>query len=219
MPKLSEAPLPDVRGELQALAIDCSGSGIQTLIFERRFHVGELDTLAQLIRAALLKSRSPQRRIARPGGRPNYWSMAWKEFKSTRNGSKVDTVLASLIEGTRGIWRKCRRARMPMRPSRRRVSRDLSAVLRLLRAPDAPVGSGTRTPLRRKRRVPFTERWTKRAGKRSPCSERDFSEWPARRGKNHSRICCVFLKFLCWSLSAPNSISAKYLRRPCERHL
>jgi len=38
MPKLSEAPLPDVRGELQALAIELQRVGIQTLIFERRFH-------------------------------------------------------------------------------------------------------------------------------------------------------------------------------------
>src|ERR1700739_1245372 len=55
-PKLRGAPLPDVKGELKHLAGDFQLAGIQTLVVLRQFHVGELDTLAQLIRAALLKS-------------------------------------------------------------------------------------------------------------------------------------------------------------------
>jgi len=56
VPKLSEAPIPDAKGELKHLASDFQLAGIQTLVVLRQFHVGELDTLAQLIRAALLKS-------------------------------------------------------------------------------------------------------------------------------------------------------------------
>src|SRR5262249_35009466 len=46
IPKLNEAPVPDPKGELRTLASDFQLAGIQTLIFLRQFHVGELDTLA-----------------------------------------------------------------------------------------------------------------------------------------------------------------------------
>src|ERR1700681_1079528 len=52
VPKLSDAHLPDVRGEMQALAQDLQRAGIQSLSFARQFHVGELDTLAQLFKAS-----------------------------------------------------------------------------------------------------------------------------------------------------------------------
>src|SRR5262249_14166963 len=64
LPMLSEAPLPDVRGELEALAEELQKAGIQTLVCERRFHVGELDTLAQLVKAALLKSEESKKKSA-----------------------------------------------------------------------------------------------------------------------------------------------------------
>ena len=98
MPKLSEAALPDVRGELQALAIDLQRAGIQTLIFERRFHVGELDTLAQLVKAALLKSEESSKKNS-----TSWWTAKLLEHGvegiqvNTPTERKVDTVLASLI--------------------------------------------------------------------------------------------------------------------------
>ena len=55
-PKISEVPLPDAKGELQALARELQRAGIHTLIFAREFHVGELDTLAQLVKTTLLTS-------------------------------------------------------------------------------------------------------------------------------------------------------------------
>jgi PilZ domain-containing protein len=98
MPKLSEAPLPDVRGELQALAIELQRAGIQTLIFERKFHVGELDTLAQLIKVALLKSEESSKKSSK-----SWWTAKLLEHGvegiqvNTQTERKVDTVLASLI--------------------------------------------------------------------------------------------------------------------------
>src|SRR5271167_4545708 len=61
-PKLSDAHLPDVRGEMQSLAQDLQRAGIQSLVFARQFHVGELDTLAQLMRSSLLKSEESANR-------------------------------------------------------------------------------------------------------------------------------------------------------------
>ena len=78
VPKLSEAPIPDVKGELKHLAGDFQLAGIQTLVVLRQFHVGELDTLAQLIRAALLNQTSRQRKNAVPGGLRSSSNMAWK---------------------------------------------------------------------------------------------------------------------------------------------
>ncbi len=98
MPKLSEAPLPDVRGELQSLATELQRAGIQTLIFERKFHVGELDTLAQLIKAALLKSEESSKKSSK-----SWWTAKLLEHGvegiqvNTQTDRKVDTVLASLI--------------------------------------------------------------------------------------------------------------------------
>jgi hypothetical protein len=98
MPKLSEAPLPDVRGELQALAIELQRVGILTLVFERRFHVGELDTLAQLIKEALLKSEGSHKKNSK-----SWWTAKLLEHGvegiliNTQTERKVDTVLASLM--------------------------------------------------------------------------------------------------------------------------
>ncbi|GAC1631598.1 MAG: hypothetical protein NVS9B14_03650 [Candidatus Acidiferrum sp.] len=98
MPKLSEAPLPDVRGELQSLASELQRAGIQTLVFERKFHVGELDTFAQLLKAALLKSEAPPKKSSK-----SWWTAKLLEHGvegikiNTQTERKVDTVLASLI--------------------------------------------------------------------------------------------------------------------------
>jgi hypothetical protein len=97
-PKMGEAHLADARGELQALAADLQRSGIHSLIFGRKFHVGELDTLSQLTKAALLRSEEPAK----------HGSMPWWPARLLESGvegiqvnastdRKVDTVLASLM--------------------------------------------------------------------------------------------------------------------------
>ena len=98
VPKLNEAPLPDPKGELQHLAADFQLAGIQTLVILRQFHVGELDTLAQLIRAALLKSKGPL-----PNKRNSWWNAKLLEYGvegilvNAQTDRKVDTVLSSLV--------------------------------------------------------------------------------------------------------------------------
>jgi len=97
-PKLSDSHLPDVRGEMQALAADLQRAGIQSLSFARRFHVGELDTLAQLMKTSLLKSEEPAKR-----GGSSWWPVRLLENRvegitaNTQTERKVDTVLASLV--------------------------------------------------------------------------------------------------------------------------
>jgi hypothetical protein len=98
VPKLNEAPLPDHKGELRHLAADFQLAGIQTLVILRQFHVGELDTLTQLIRAALLKSKDPL-----PNKRNSWWSAKLLEYGvegilvNAQTDRKVDTVLSSLV--------------------------------------------------------------------------------------------------------------------------
>jgi len=97
-PKVSETQLPDLRGEMHALAADLQRAGIQTLKFSRKFHVGELDTLARLTKASLLKSTVPAR-----GGKSSWWPAKLLENHvegiavNTQTDRRVDTVLASLI--------------------------------------------------------------------------------------------------------------------------
>src|SRR6202047_2262558 len=97
-PKLSEAPLADARGDLHELAKDLQRAGIHTLFFARAFHVGELDTLAQLVRATLLKSEGTWKQGTAP-----WWPEQLVENRvegisvNTQTERKVDSVLASLI--------------------------------------------------------------------------------------------------------------------------
>jgi hypothetical protein len=97
VPKLSEAPLPDVRGDLYNLAIDLHRAGIHILAFAPKFHVGELDTLAQLAKGPLIES-----------GHSTKEALAWWPAKllenrvegiavNTQTERNIDTVLASLI--------------------------------------------------------------------------------------------------------------------------
>ncbi|HSC44469.1 MAG TPA: hypothetical protein VLC94_01505, partial [Candidatus Acidoferrum sp.] len=98
VPKLSEAPVPDPRNELRHLIFDFQLAGIQTLVILRQFHVGELDTLAQLLRASLLKSDESSKKK-----RGAWWTAKLLEFGvegilvNAQTDRKVDTVLASLI--------------------------------------------------------------------------------------------------------------------------
>jgi PilZ domain len=97
-PKINDAHLPDIRGEMQSLAQDLQRVGIQSLAFARQFHVGELDTLAQLFKASLLRSEDS---IKRGGGL--WWAERFAEKRvegisiNTQTERKVDTVLASLM--------------------------------------------------------------------------------------------------------------------------
>jgi hypothetical protein len=98
VPKLSDGHLPDGRGEMQSLALDLQRAGILSLGFARQFHVGELDTLAQLFKASLLRSEDA---IKRAGG--SWWTARFSENRvegisiNTQTERKVDTVLASLM--------------------------------------------------------------------------------------------------------------------------
>ncbi|HKF24387.1 MAG TPA: hypothetical protein VKB24_00385, partial [Candidatus Acidoferrum sp.] len=98
VPKLNEAPLPDPKNELRHLALDFQLAGVQTLVILRQFHVGELDTLAQLLRASLLKSDESFKK-----NRNAWWTAKLLEFGvegiqvNTQTDRKVDAVLASLI--------------------------------------------------------------------------------------------------------------------------
>jgi hypothetical protein len=98
VPKLSDAHLPDARGEMQALARDLQHAGIGTLVFSKKFHVGELDTFARLAKASLLRSEEPAK-----DANNAWWPARLLEHRvegisvNTQTERKVDTVLASLI--------------------------------------------------------------------------------------------------------------------------
>lgn len=98
VPKLTDGHLPDARGEFHAFATDLQRAGVHTLYFSTKFHVGELDTLAQLIKSGLLRSEEPAKRLG--AGR---WPEQLREHRvegihiNTLTERKVDTVLASLI--------------------------------------------------------------------------------------------------------------------------
>jgi PilZ domain-containing protein len=96
-PRIGDAHLPDARGEMQALAGDLHRAGIRSLVFSRKFHVGELDTLARLMNASLLESKGPANEA------DAWWQASLLENRvegisiNTQGERKVDTVLASLI--------------------------------------------------------------------------------------------------------------------------
>jgi hypothetical protein len=98
VPRVSDAHLPDARGEMQALAADLQRAGVHALVFSNKFHVGELDTLAQLMKASLLRSEEP----AKDTGNA-WWPARLLENRvegisvNTQTERRVDTVLASLI--------------------------------------------------------------------------------------------------------------------------
>ncbi len=98
LPRLNEGHLPDPRGEFHALATDLQRAGIHTIFFSSKFHVGELDTLAHLIKDTLLRSEESARRLGIGG-----WAERLREQRvegiqiNTLTERKVDSVLASLI--------------------------------------------------------------------------------------------------------------------------
>lgn len=96
--QVSDGHLPDARGEMQALAADLQRVGVCSLVFSRKFHVGELDTIVRLMRESLLKSEEPA-----SDARTAWWPARLLENRvegisvNTHTDRKVDTVLASLI--------------------------------------------------------------------------------------------------------------------------
>lgn len=98
--KLRDSHLPDARGEFYALATDLARADIQTIFFAEKFHVGELDTLARLIKAALLRSEESAKQMGK-GWWPN--QLRGQRVQgiqvNTLTERKVDSVLASLIAG------------------------------------------------------------------------------------------------------------------------
>lgn len=97
-PRIGDAHLPDARGEMQALAADLQRAGIHALSFSKKFHVGELDNLAGLVKASLLRSEDPAN-----GSGNAWWPARLLENRvegisiNTQTERRVDTVLASLI--------------------------------------------------------------------------------------------------------------------------
>ena len=98
VPKHGDEPLADPRGELQALAKELERTGIHTITFGREFHVGELDTMAQLVRSSLLTSEESAKHDATAR-----WSALLTENRvegitvNTQSDRRVDSVLASMI--------------------------------------------------------------------------------------------------------------------------
>ena len=96
--KITEGHLPDARGEMQALAADLQRVGVWSVVFSRKFHVGELDTIVRLMRESLLKPEEPAN-----DSRNAWWPARLLENRvegisvNTHTDRKVDTVLASLI--------------------------------------------------------------------------------------------------------------------------
>ena len=98
VPKIGEHQIPDLKGDMAGLAADLQRSGINTLVFAAKFHVGELDTLARLTKDSLLVSGESSKR-----GKNAWWVARLLESGvegisvNTQTERKVDAVLASLI--------------------------------------------------------------------------------------------------------------------------
>jgi len=98
IPKISDGHVPDPRGEFNALATDLQRARIHAIYFSTQFHVGELDTLVQLIKATLLRWEESAKRMGIDG-----WPAQLRENRvegiqvNTLTERKVDSVLASLI--------------------------------------------------------------------------------------------------------------------------
>jgi hypothetical protein len=97
-PKVSAEPLPDTRGELQELAKDLQRAGIHTLSFAQKFHVGELDTLAQLLKLSLLRPEENSIRGAAARWHAQLLAQGVEGIAvNTQTERNIDTVLASLM--------------------------------------------------------------------------------------------------------------------------
>src|SRR5438270_3711528 len=115
--------------------------GIHALAFLKKFHVGELDTLARLVKASLLKSEDPAN-----GTSNSWWPARLLENRvegisvNTQTERRVDTVLASLIGAlvAYGGHSPREKADSPIQPP---DFDDLVACLRLLSRLTPPLES------------------------------------------------------------------------------
>lgn len=132
VPKISQLPLPDSRGDLLALAKDLQRAGVRALLFAKKFHVGELDTFAQLVKASLLRFEQP----AKPGVMA-WWPAQLLENRvegisvNTQTERNVDTVLASLMAALVAYGGNSPREENES-PIRAPQMDDLTATLRLV---------------------------------------------------------------------------------------
>jgi PilZ domain len=140
-PRIGDAHLPDGRGEMQALAVDLQRAGVHTLTFSKKFHVGELDTLARLVKASLLRSEEPAN-----GSANGWWPARLLENRvegisiNTQTERRVDTVLASLIAALVAYGGHSPRERADA-PIKAPDFDDLVACLRLLARLTPPLES------------------------------------------------------------------------------
>lgn len=133
-PKLGSEPLTDSHGELAALAGDLRRVGIHKLIFAAKFHVGELDTLAHLVHAGLLRSEVP--------GKNRGAARAWTKWMAehgvegieinTESERSVDSVLTSLIAALVAYGGGTQRTAEDSTAIRAPELEELIAALRLL---------------------------------------------------------------------------------------
>jgi len=79
-PRIGDAHLPDAREKCRRWRSTWQRAGIHALSFSKKFHVGELDTLARLAKASLLRSEDQRTVRAMPGGRATSGEPAWKHF-------------------------------------------------------------------------------------------------------------------------------------------
>jgi hypothetical protein len=140
VPKVGDAPLLDEQGELLALAEDLRRAGIRSLVFAPKFHVGELDTFAQLAKATLLRSEVPAK-----AGSTNRWQARLLEQHvegisvNTYTERKVDTVLASMIGALVAYGGNSPDAAGDTTPIRVPGIDELTTTLRLLARLTAPL--------------------------------------------------------------------------------
>ncbi len=134
VPKFGPAVLSDPRGELTALAADLRRAGIHSLLFARKFHVGELDTFAQLVHTTLLKSEEP----TEPDTAGALWAIRLAEQHvegievNTQTERNVDTVLTSLIGALVAYGGSSQRDASDVTPIRPPEIEEMAASLRLL---------------------------------------------------------------------------------------
>lgn len=135
VPKLGRGPLPDVRGELSALARDLRGAGVYSLLFARKFHVGELDALAQLLHSSLQRSEESANMHPSQAGT---WAAWLAEHRvegieiNAQTEHNVDTVLTSLIAALVAHGGGSHRDPVDPTPIRAPNFDELAAALRLL---------------------------------------------------------------------------------------
>ena len=203
-PRISDAHLPDARGEMQALAAELQRAGIETLVFSKKFHVGELDTLARLVKASLLRSEEPAKDVGSA-----WWPARLLEHRvegisvNTQTERRVDTVLASLIAALVAYGGHSPREKADT-PIHVPDFDDLVASLRLLARLTPPLESERGlSPEEAARAIHGA---MEEASRDSVCMMlSSVSQYARGKASGHSRICCAFPKISFLSFSMQSS--------------